>query len=220
MKTLLITVVAISTLFLAGCSNNPSPKTTEKTSSTTNEIIDESKEHGHNDKWESVATNDPKSMDTMKHDGMMWMTHATITSEEQFIAEMIPHHQEAVDTANIVIAKGENVQLRTIAQAIIDWQSKEISMLKGWLGNWYPSSTYKITYQKMMRPLESLKSHDLEDQFMEDMIKHHEWAIQMAKQVLEISQKPEIVKFANDVINAQSSEIAEFKKLLAAKDRH
>jgi uncharacterized protein (DUF305 family) len=42
----------------------------------------------------------------------------------------------------------------------------------------------------------------------------------MAKQVLEVSQKPEIVKFANDVINAQSTEITEFQKLLDAKDRH
>lgn len=71
----------------------------------------------------------------------------------------------------------------------------------------------------MMRPLNNA-GHDLEDQFMEDMIKHHQWAITMAKQVLEVSQKPEIVKFANDVIDAQSSEIAEFQKLLDAKDRH
>lgn len=42
----------------------------------------------------------------------------------------------------------------------------------------------------------------------------------MAQQVLDISQRPEIVQFANDVINAQSNEIAEFKKLLDEKDRH
>jgi uncharacterized protein (DUF305 family) len=36
---------------------------------------------------------------------MAKMDHATITNEEQFIAEMIPHHQEAVDTAKIIVAK-------------------------------------------------------------------------------------------------------------------
>jgi uncharacterized protein (DUF305 family) len=86
--------------------------------------------------------------------------------------------------------------------------------------NRYPSSSYKSTYKKMMRSLDDIAGHDLEDRFMEDMIKHHNGAITMAKQVLEVSQRAEIVKFANDIINVQSSEITEFQKLLDAKDRH
>lgn len=166
---------------------------------------------------QTVSQNDVTKGDM---NNMDWMEHATIISEEQFIAEMIPHHQEAVDTAKIIVSRGENTILKKIAQAIVDGQSSEINMLKWWMSSWYPSSTYNATYQSMMRPLDKVSGHDLEDQFMEDMIKHHAWAIQMAQQVLDISQRPEIVQFANDVINAQSNEIAEFKKLLDEKDRH
>ncbi len=36
----------------------------------------------------------------------------------------------------------------------------------------------------------------------------------MATEVLEVSQRPEIVKMANDIIRSQNAEIATFKKLL------
>lgn len=217
MKTLLISSVVLTALFLAGCSDKQAlENTATQTPTAQQQAIPENEEHWHDAKWWNVAINDVENVDTNQwHD---WW-HATITSEEQFIAEMIPHHQEAVDTAKIILAKWENPTLKKIAQAIVDGQSSEITMLKWWLSSWYPSSTYKATYQNMMRPLNKA-GHDLEDQFMEDMIKHHQWAIKMAKEALEISQKPEIVKFANDVINAQSSEITEFQKLLDSKDRH
>lgn len=221
MKTLLISSVLLTTLILAGCSDNKwTTAPTTETSTIQQQTIPENEEHGHDDQGNNVAKDDTNNLDWMWHNNTSWMNHATITSEEQFIAEMIPHHQEAVDTATVIVSKGENPTLKKIAQAIIDGQSSEITMLKWWLSSWYSSSTYKASYQNMMRPLDMISWHDLEDQFMEDMIKHHEWAIKMAQQVLDISQKPEIVKFANDVINAQSSEITEFKKLLDTKDRH
>ncbi len=205
MKTLLISSVILTTLFLAWCSDK---QVTENTT-IQNPIAQQ-----------QTIPDDSKNMDWMWNDTMAEMNHAAITSEEQFIAEMIPHHKEAVNTAKIIVAKWENSTLKKIAQAIVDGQSSEITMLQGWLTSRYPSSSYKPTYQNMMRPLDKVSWHDLEDQFMDDMIKHHEWAIKMAEQVLEISQKPEIVKFANDVINTQSSEIIEFQKLLDTKDRH
>ena len=36
----------------------------------------------------------------------------------------------------------------------------------------------------------------------------------MAEEVLEVSQRPEIVKMANDIIHTQNAEIAKFKELL------
>jgi uncharacterized protein (DUF305 family) len=42
----------------------------------------------------------------------------------------------------------------------------------------------------------------------------------MAEQVLILSQRPEIVKFANDVIAAQSIEINQFSKLLDHSNKH
>lgn len=127
---------------------------------------------------------------------------------------MIPHHQEAIDNATIIIAKSENVELKKIAQAIVDGQSKEVVTLKGWLKNWYPNSTMKKEYMSKMWDLAKLSSHDLDDAFMEGMVKHHEWAIHMAGEVLDVTQRPEIVTLAKNIIKTQNEEIAAFKKML------
>lgn len=110
---------------------------------------------------------------TKSTDGSM-MAHKDITTEEEFIVRMIPHHQEAVDTSMIIVAKTENVKLKAIAQGIIDAQKKETSQLNGWLKSWYPTSTIKGEHSAMMRDLTKLSGHELDDAYMEDMVKHHE----------------------------------------------
>lgn len=48
--------------------------------------------------------------------------------------------------------------------------------------------------------------------FIDGMIPHHEGAVIMAKAVLEKSQRPELKKLANAIIQAQKQEIAEMKQ--------
>lgn len=141
--------------------------------------------------------------------------HMGAASEEEFLVNMLPHHQEAIDTAKIIVAKTGNAALKKIAEAIISGQSTEVTTMKGWLASWYPNSTMKTEYMPMMRDLSKLSAHDLDDVFMEDMIKHHEGAVHMAEEVLDVTQRPEIVKMAKDIILVQNAEIATFKKMLA-----
>lgn len=63
----------------------------------------------------------------MNHD--MSMMHMA-DSEEQFITNMIPHHQEAVDSAKIILAHSTNADMKRLAQDIVDAQTKEISMMQ------------------------------------------------------------------------------------------
>jgi hypothetical protein len=55
---------------------------------------------------------------------------AMVISEEAFIINMIPHHQEAVDTARLIVAKSTNTELIELAQNIIIAQEREINMMK------------------------------------------------------------------------------------------
>lgn len=214
MKTSIIFgLIVLSSLILASCSDATSPTKTQTSPTPT-----------------PVATTPPTSKDNsmagMDHSKMdMWngsmnmatsqvMDHMWASTEEEFIANMIPHHQEAVDTASIIVAKTENTELKKIAENIVSAQKTEIALLGSWMKSWYPNSTLKVSYMQMMRDISKLSGHDLDDVFMEDMIKHHEWAVHMAEEVLEVSQRPEIVKMANDIIRSQNAEIAKFKELL------
>jgi uncharacterized protein (DUF305 family) len=47
--------------------------------------------------------------------------------------------------------------------------------------------------------------------FIDSMIPHHEGAVVMAKEVLQKSKRPELQKLAQDIINAQTKEIAQMQ---------
>lgn len=167
MKTpIILGLIIISTLALASCSNTkttpPAPTPTPVATSPTKTP----------EKMPAMVGMDHGSMDMGTMTGEMM--HMGAASEEEFLVNMLPHHQEAIDTAKIIVAKTENATLKKIAEAIISGQSSEVTTMKGWLASWYPNSTMKTEYMPMMRDLSKLSAHDLDDAFMEDMIKHHE----------------------------------------------
>ena len=51
--------------------------------------------------------------------------------------------------------------------------------------------------------------------FLEQMIVHHEGAIEMAEDELEGGENPDALELANAIIEAQSTEIEEMQELLA-----
>ena len=53
-----------------------------------------------------------------------------------------------------------------------------------------------------------------EKQFLEEMVLHHQTAIVMSQQVLKLSPRREIKNLANDIINAQTTEIKMMKDWL------
>jgi uncharacterized protein (DUF305 family) len=51
---------------------------------------------------------------------------------------MIPHHQSAIEMANVALEESENPQIRQIAEDIVSAQVHEISQLQRWRQQWYP----------------------------------------------------------------------------------
>jgi uncharacterized protein (DUF305 family) len=58
-------------------------------------------------------------------------------AELRFLEGMIDHHQMALDMAQDCLAKAESDDVLTLCQAVIDAQSAEISLMQGWLRDWY-----------------------------------------------------------------------------------
>lgn len=59
----------------------------------------------------------------------------------------------------------------------------------------------------MVSTLEGKKGEELEVAFLEGMVTHHQDAVNMAHKIKEGSKRPELQKLADDIINAQTSEI-------------
>lgn len=61
--------------------------------------------------------------------------------------------------------------------------------------------------EEMMRPLMGKTGEEYEKAFLEMMIVHHIGAIEMAEDLLEQTDRPELVKMGNDIINVQTDEV-------------
>jgi uncharacterized protein (DUF305 family) len=53
-------------------------------------------------------------------------------ADEDFVSHMIPHHQGAVDMAEVEIKYGKDPQLKKLAERIVASQRKEIQFMKAW----------------------------------------------------------------------------------------
>lgn len=54
-------------------------------------------------------------------------------ADVDFAKGMIPHHQGAIDMANIVLEHGEDEEIRQLAREVIEAQEGEIAFLEQWL---------------------------------------------------------------------------------------
>ena len=68
--------------------------------------------------------------DQMMNDMMAPMSGS---ADKDFVMMMMPHHQGAIDMANIELKHGKDKKLRTMAHTIIDAQKKEIEEMKKWM---------------------------------------------------------------------------------------
>ena len=144
------------------------------------------------------------------------MSHAAaVRSEATFLAAMIPHHEEAVTSAEAILAVSERAEVRALAADIVTVQAEEIEQLRAWLSRWYPQQG-SVDYEPMMRPFVGLRPHEADQVFVADMIHHHEGAIEMAQAYLALPgpKRPEVEALALDVISVQRAEIAALQLML------
>ena len=149
------------------------------------------------------------------HD-MSAMHHMSVDSEEAFITGMIPHHQEAVESARAVLQTTQRPEIRELAQNVIATQTAEIALLEGWLAEWYPDAA-ETDYTPMMSDPAGLSPDDADHTFLEGMIVHHQGAIDMARSYLDadFEKRAEVVRLAEDLIAAQDGEIEQMQGWLS-----
>lgn len=186
-------------------------------------MMEEEEDCGHGGHGCGLTTNDKsQGMGKMMigEDDDMGDIHSMhdmmVSSEREFIEEMIPHHQEAVDTAKEVIARGATTpEIRTLVDGIVVTQEKEIADMKAWYQDWYGEEYQdKGVYQSMMRDLENLSGIDIDRAFLEDMIKHHMGAIMMARSVQSYAEHEEMKNLVKAVGETQSEEVILMRQLL------
>jgi uncharacterized protein (DUF305 family) len=140
---------------------------------------------------------------------MAGMDGMAVASEFDYLAQMIPHHEEAIAAAEVLRDGTERPEMRTFAEQIIETQSAEVAQMRQWLAAWYPELDPAVEYSPMMRDLDGLSGDELDRAFLQDMIPHHMMAVMMSRQLVaqELAEHGEVVPFAGTIETTQHAEI-------------
>src|SRR6476469_5258509 len=172
------------------------------------------------------STMDHSSMD---HGMSMNLGPADAEFDLRFIDAMIPHHEGAVQMAQEAQQKSQRPEIQKLAGDIISAQNKEVASLNQWRQAWYANaSPQPVAWSPQMghaMPMSSeqrksmamdmnLGAADAEFdlRFINAMIPHHEGAVQMAKDALNKSKRPEILQLAQAIIKSQEDEIQQMQQ--------
>lgn len=141
-----------------------------------------------------------------------------------FTAMMIPHHQQAIEMANIVATNPQvDPQVLQLAEQIKSAQDPEITQMKQWLVDWKAGSYSEMDHtghmtgmldDQAMAQLRAADGHEAGRLFLEGMIAHHNGAVQMALNELRSGQLEKVKDLANAIVTAQNQEIAQMNTML------
>ena len=147
-------------------------------------------------------------------------------ADVMFVTMMIPHHEQAVEMSDLLLAKsGVDAGVRKLAEQIKAAQQPEIDQMKNWLTDWgiddsqLDSMDHSDHMDGMLtkEQLDKLRKADGptgQRLYLEGMIEHHQGAVDMANNVLEAGQNPDVRKLAQEIVTSQQAEITEMNKML------
>jgi len=160
-------------------------------------------------------------------------TTAADPGDVAFAQMMIPHHQQALEMADLALASAESPQVRDLAEQIQAAQQPEINTMSGWLQGWgtpVPSPGVAMDHsghdmggmsggtgmmtQQQMDDLAAASGMQFDQMWLGMMIAHHEGAIEMSRQVLETTSDPQVEQLAQAIIDGQAAEVATMRTLM------
>ena len=112
------------------------------------------------------------------------------SSQDIMFAEMmIPHHEQAIEMADLALAISQDSEVLSLATQIKSAQAPEIEQMKSWgsshMGSHAGHMMDGMLSDEEMEELSQASGTDFDRLFLEGMIKHHEGAIEMAEMILE-----------------------------------
>jgi uncharacterized protein (DUF305 family) len=141
-------------------------------------------------------------------------------SDERFIDAMVPHHQGAVEMAEVALKNAEHEEIKKLSRNIISTQRAEIEELRSIKKEEFGTSEVPMQMSPsemesmgmMMDPGELADEQPFDKAFIDAMIPHHESAIEMAQVAYRESDNPQIRTLAESIVDAQAREITQMKE--------
>jgi len=156
-------------------------------------------------------------------------------ADVMFAQGMIPHHQQAIEMSDMLLAKqGIDPGVVSLANQIKAAQGPEIQQMQGWLADWGVATTTApgggmpgmpghdmgdmggegMMSEQDMAALRDAQGVEASKLFLTQMIEHHKGAITMAQTEVDKGQFSAAVEMARSIITSQQKEIDTMQQML------
>jgi uncharacterized protein (DUF305 family) len=147
-----------------------------------------------------------------------------------FATDMIPHHLQAVQMAEMAQTQASSDDVKTLADQIKAAQGPEIDTMTKWLKSWGEDvpdesmggmdmgsndSMPGMMSAQVMSDLAAAQGAEFDTMWLRSMITHHEGAVQMADTEIADGKDSDAIALAKSIKVAQTTEIATMKQLVA-----
>lgn len=144
-----------------------------------------------------------------------------------FLGMMTPHHQQAVDMSDIILAAdGTSEATADLAERIKVGQEEEIDTMVDWAEQWdqgdlmaqhAPHIANGMITPEQMEQLKTLEGEDADTLFLQLMHSHHEGAVAMTQDQIDNGGYQPLVDLAQQMLDVQTAEMDEMEQLLEAR---
>ncbi|MDN3259252.1 DUF305 domain-containing protein [Streptomyces sp. CSDS2] len=217
-RAALATAAVTSALVLAACGGNSDDNGDGGT--------------GHTGHGASAATATPSASASAATATPSASAGAHNAQDVAFAKGMIPHHQQALEMAELAADRASSAKVKDLAARIEKAQDPEIRTLTGWLKAWGEqppaagtdhsghsgmSGMSGMMSEDDMAALKRATGKDFDTRFLSLMVEHHQGAVEMAATEKQRGRSADAKAMADAIITAQDAEIKEMKQLLGAK---
>jgi uncharacterized protein (DUF305 family) len=135
-----------------------------------------------------------------------------------FLRMMIPHHEQAIEMAEMAPKRTDNRKVLALAENISTTQRQENQKMAEWLrevGLRPPERIHRMAgmaSEQEMAELNQSQGQEFDRQFAELMIEHHEGGIHMANVAVQNGRSGKVRELAQGMIETQQKEINQMKE--------
>jgi uncharacterized protein (DUF305 family) len=143
----------------------------------------------------------------------------TPANDVEFVDFFVPHHQMAIDMAELVIARGQDPEVRAMAEQMHDTQAMEIERMRSVRASLAgtadsPAVPDDMHMQSDMAMMRSLSGTAVDALFLGDMAQHHAAGIPTAHRAKPHVENAELRSMSDSIFQTQAREIGQMQQML------
>ncbi|GAB3691930.1 DUF305 domain-containing protein [Corynebacterium nasicanis] len=171
----------------------------------------------------SPAPSTPADSEQMVSERTAAMPAEANDTDVHFLGMMVPHHQQAIDMAEVLLASTvDDPEVRDLAERIRDGQQRENEQMNAWADEWGIDADMTMHSRHIANGMVSpgvfdsyaaLEGEELRTRFLELMHFHHAEVIAMTRDQVDNGGYAPLQEMAAEMVEVQTAEMREMEHM-------